>query len=125
MMGQQQTVAGGALRRMILALAIAALMVTMMVVMAAPVFAKAQHPDTDGVILGEAADCQGTVSSSGNEASKCSIKDGENNKGGTGGGGATVDKDEGWAGYTGVDDEGHIVNTPSGNLNAHGNIKKA
>ena len=39
-MGQQQTVAGGALRRMILALAIAALMVVMLLAMAAPAFAN-------------------------------------------------------------------------------------
>ena len=39
-MGQQTAVAGGALRRMIVALTIAALMVTMMVAMSAPAFAN-------------------------------------------------------------------------------------
>jgi hypothetical protein len=38
-MGQQQTVAGGALRRMILVLAVAALMAAMMVATAVPAFA--------------------------------------------------------------------------------------
>ena len=39
-MGQQETVAGSALRRMILVLAVAALMAVLMAVMAAPAFAR-------------------------------------------------------------------------------------
>jgi len=41
-MGQQQTVAGSALRRMILVLAVAALMAAMMAVSAMPAFAAGQ-----------------------------------------------------------------------------------
>ncbi len=60
-MGQQQeTVAGNALRRMILVLSVAALMAVMMVAMAAPAFAlprngcsKGAHPDySHGVFNG-------------------------------------------------------------------------
>ena len=43
-MGQQQTVAGSALRRIILALAIVAVMATMAVSMAAPAFAAGGTP---------------------------------------------------------------------------------
>ena len=47
-MGQQTAVAGGALRRMIVALTIAALMVTMMVAMSAPAFANQGQPIPHG-----------------------------------------------------------------------------
>jgi hypothetical protein len=45
-MGQQQTVAGGALRRMILVLAVAALMAAVMVATAVPAFAVS--PSAEG-----------------------------------------------------------------------------
>ena len=53
-MGQQQTVAGSALRRILLVLAVAALMSAMLVAMAAPAFAKFNfNPHFGGGVGGE------------------------------------------------------------------------
>jgi hypothetical protein len=95
-----------------------------LVVSAVPVFAKAQHFEGQGGIEGNPniAECQGTLSDSGNENSQCSIKEPGSNKGGSGGGGADV-RDIGFEMFTALGDGAQLVRTPSGNDKVVGHAK--
>ena len=97
----------------------------LLVVPAVPAFAKAQHFEGPGGLGGNplTADCKGTLSASGNENSKCSVKEPGSNKDGSGGGGATVDHDQSFLMFALSDEEAHRVTTPSGNDKTVGHAK--
>jgi hypothetical protein len=107
------------MQRIILLLTVGALMV---LALAVPAFAQAEHFESQGTIHFQPADCQGVVTPSGNENAKCSIKPEGGNKGGTGGGGAET-ANEPFSFYESFDPEAHIVTTPSGNQKIVGHTK--
>ncbi len=66
---------------------------------------------------------QGGLTPSDNVNVRCQIKPVEDNKGGAGGGGATVERGVGVVSLEeGIPGEGQAVRTPSGNVNAQGNL---
>jgi hypothetical protein len=103
------------MKRTIMCLVLTAILV---LALAVPAFAQAEHFESNGPILG---DCQGVVTPSGRENANCFINPEGGNKGGSGGGGADRVKVPVGLSET-TDPEGQIVFTPSGNqiLNAHG-----
>ena len=108
------------LRRMLLVLSVAALMAAGAM---PPAFARAEHYEEPGTIDGQppvAVDCKGVITPSGNDNLKCSSKPKGGNKGGSGGGGATVTREPGQL-KTGIGDA-QVVQTPSGNVNASGHL---
>jgi hypothetical protein len=107
------------MRRVLLVLAVALVMAAMMVAMAAPGFAKAIHDSGTGTFNGEPCEGKAVQTPSGNINAQCKIKPEGGNKGGSGGGGATVQSGSGDLG--GPPAEAHGVTTPSGNgnLQAH------
>ncbi len=103
------------------------LLVTVALVMAAPGFAQAIRLSgpADFVLNGELIFCEGkgVITPSGNVNVQCKVKPAEGNEGGTGGGGAAVERGPAVVPFDGgIPVEGQAVETPSGNVNAQGHL---
>ena len=96
----------------------ALVMAAMMVAMAMPAFAQANRVSFPGTYNGEP--CAGDVvfTPNGNINAKCQIKTPGGNKGGSGGGGATVEESTSF--ISGQPLDSHGVITPSGNATLQG-----
>ena len=111
------------LRRVMLVLTMALVMAAMMVAMAAPGFAQAIRLSGPAHIEGEECQGKGVITPSGNVNVRCKIKPEGDNRGGTGGGGATVEQGTEVVPFAGgIPVEGQAVRTPSGNVNAQANL---
>ncbi len=100
---------------------------TMVAVGAAPGFAQAIRLSgpADFVLDGELIFCEGkgVITPSGNVNVQCKVKPVEGNEGGSGGGGATVERGPAVVPFAGgIPVEGQAVETPSGNVNAQGHL---
>ena len=109
------------MRRIILVVTVALVMAAMMGVMAAPGFAQAIHESGPGSVGGQTCEGKLVHTPSDNTNVQCKVKPEGGNKGGSGGGGATVAEGPGSVdnpeGGEPIPVEGHVVQTPSGNVN--------
>ncbi len=111
------------LRRIMLVLTVALVMAAMMAAMAAPGFTQAIRLSGHAEIEGDECQGKGVITPSDNVNVRCEIKPVEDNRGGTGGGGATVESGTEVVPFgAGIPVEGQAVRTPSGNVNAQGNL---
>ena len=114
------------MRHILLLVTVALVLAVMMMAIAAPGFARANHLSGTADINGDQINvdhCQGkgVITPSGNVNVQCKSKLGGGNKGGAGGGGATVERGGEVVPHgEGIPVEGQAVETPSGNVNAQG-----
>ena len=111
------------LRHIMLVLTVALVMAAMMAAMAAPGFAQAICLSGHSEIEGDERQGKGVITPSDNANVRCQVKPVGDNRGGAGGGGATVERGaEVVPLEEGIPVEGQVVRTPSGNVNAQGNL---
>ena len=111
------------LRRIMLVLTVALVMAAMMVAVAAPAFAQANHLSGHAEIEGDECQGKGVITPSENVNVQCKIKPVGDNRGGAGGGGAIVERGAALVPFEeGIPVEGQAVRTPSGNVNAQANL---
>ncbi len=113
------------LRRIMLVLTVALVVAAIMAAMAAPGFAQAIRLSGHAEIEGDECQGKGVITPSDNVNVRCQIKPVEDNRGGAGGGGATIERGAELVPFEeGIPVEGQAVRTPSGNVNTQDNLHR-